>query len=181
MSERLSTAEAAQALGVHVNTVKHWIGQVQIPAEKDNAGRWRFSPEALEVLQAIKELRGQDRSFETIRRRIDKRPLGDRQAGEQPELSDRLAGDKQPPSLDPHALAETLTTAITPQIVDALASQTSLAEKYAKAAHQIGRLEAEVEYLKTRLGEAREENGQLADKVRLLEAPKSQRPWWRLW
>lgn len=165
MSERLTAAKAAEALGVHVNTIKNWLGQLPIPVEKDSAGRWRFDDRAFEVLQAIKELRDEDRTFDTIRRRIDSGELSEPQ-------------DTTSEATAPHnpSMAETLAAAITPQLVEALSAQTALAEKYAHAAHQIGKLEAENEYLRNQVAELR-------DKVALLEAPKPepQRPWWKLW
>ena len=164
MGEVMTAAKVAEALGVHVNTIKNWLGQLPIPVEKDSAGRWRFDERAFEVLQTIKGLRDEDRTFDTIRRRIDSGEL----SGPQDTASEATA----PPN---PSMAETLAAAITPQLVEALSAQTALAEKYAHAAHQIGKLEAENEYLRGQVAELR-------DKVAMLEAPKTepQRPWWRL-
>lgn len=205
MSERLTTAEAAEALGVHPNTVKHWIGQVDVPAEKDGAGRWRFDERALEVLRAVKDLRDSDRTFETIRRRIDKRETSEQQDGAQDtpgarQVADEYATTPQHPG-DNRALSEALAAAVGPQLVEAIAGQTELAEKYARATYTIGQLEERTTTLQAQLADTRErmqllqsaddERGQLsrdlADaKVKIAEleahvARQAHRPWWRPW
>lgn len=180
MSERLSTAEASQLTNIPEPTIKNWLGKLPIPAEKDSAGRWRFGSEALDVLRAIKELREEDRTFETIRRRIGEPEMSGDSSGVGASSSganDQSSIDERPLAMDERSLAESLAGVITPQLVEALRANNDLAEKYAHAAHRIGRLEAELEAAQAQLAEARQ-------KIVLLEAPKEgapQRPWWKLW
>lgn len=209
MSDRLSTAEASEATGIPQPTIKHWLGQgLPIPAEKDSAGRWRFGPDALTVLRAVKELREQDRTFDTIRRRID------------PELSDSssslggasspderpLTVDERQPNADERTLAESLAAAVVPQLVQALEAQNAQAEKYARATYEIGelratlkateaerdRLSGELERHRALIDEgntARQAErdrlaGELAEaqaKIAALEASQASRPWWKVW
>ncbi len=104
-----------------------------------------------------------------------------------------------PPSPDPsahaaepapdHALAGLVTTAVT----TAVKAENELAEKYARAAHRIGdleattrALEAERDRLTGELAAARTERDQLraeSDELRMLLAarPASARPWWKVW
>lgn len=181
MSDRLSTAEVAKATGIPEPTIKHWLGKLPIPAEKDSAGRWRFDEEALEVLKAVKDLRDQDRTFETIRRRIGEPELSAESSG----LSDRLSPDNLQPTTDERAssvdermLAESLAGVIAPQLIDALAAQNELAEKYARATYTIGQLEERVSNLTVQLAETKQ-------RLLLLDAPREEvrapRPWWKLW
>jgi excisionase family DNA binding protein len=182
MSERLTAVEAAEQLGVHVNTVKHWLTQVQIPAEKDSAGRWRFSEEAVAALHAVKQLRDQSRTFDTIRQRIDKAAPSDSLAAEQPAIGDRQAADNAPPTFDGAALAAVVGAALVPQVVEALAQNNDLAEKYARASHLIGRLESDGQHLREQLAEVRQTLAAANEKILLLEAPKPEEPrrrWWQ--
>ena len=187
MSERLSTAEASQETGIPEPTIKNWIGRLPIPAEKDSAGRWRFGPEALDVLRAIKELRDEDRTFETIRRRIGEPEMSAELSSANPGSSEdnpRLHHDEPAVSLDERRLADELAGAITPQLVEALKANNDLAEKYARAAHQIGQMEERVANLTTQLNADRDRHVQELEAARAeiaqLKAP-ALRPWWKLW
>lgn len=209
MSDRLSTAEASEATGIPQPTIKHWLGQgLPIPAEKDSAGRWRFGADALAVLRAVKQLREQDRTFDTIRRRIDPE-LSDSSSslgGESSTDERPLTIDERELNTDERTLAESLAAAVVPQLVQALEAQNAQAEKYARATYEIGELratlkatEAERDRLNAELARHRallEEGdaarraerdrlaGELAEAramIATLEAQKSSRPWWRLW
>jgi DNA-binding transcriptional MerR regulator len=180
MSERITAAEAADALGVHHNTIKHWIAHLPIPAEKDSAGRWRFGPEAVEVLKAIKELRDQDRSFDTIRVRIDKQAPGSSQEPAEVPTNNHQEPANQPPTVDGRDLAAIVGASLVPQVVEALQANNELAEKYARATYEIGKLTSDNEHLRQALASAQE-------RIALLEAPKPEpeppapaprRGWW---
>jgi DNA-binding transcriptional MerR regulator len=149
----LSTKEAAERIGVNPNTLKSWIKTLPINPERDGAGNYRFNERALEVLEAIKGLRLDKRTNETIRRYI---------TTDHPEVTQQSPLDEQ-----------RITQVITDSITQAIAIQTDLSEKYARAAHRIGELEATLREREAPLAEARE-------KILLLEAPKV-RPWWKLW
>ncbi len=194
MAERLTTAATAEAIGVPITTLKGWLSQVDVPTERDSAGRRRFSPEALEVLEVVKELRGSGRTFETIRRRVPSivQPLDDGRetdqtdtgpTGDEPqadgqrlidgrETDDRRAGD-----------GRDLAALVASFVVEAVKAENELGEKYARAAHRIGELEAttrgleaERDRLAGELAEAKAERDQARA---LLAAPA--RPWWKFW
>lgn len=189
MSDRLSTAEVSDALGIPQPTIKHWLGQLPIPAEKDGAGRWRFSDDALEVLKTVKALRDEDRTFNTIRRVIgepatsaSQSAMSDERQADEPQLSP----DERPSAVDERALAETVSATVMPRMLEALAAQNEIAEKYARAAHQIGTLEATIKAIEAdrdRVTAERDHALRERDDARaLLAAPKEPvRPWWKLW
>lgn len=196
MAERLTTAATAEAIGVPITTLKGWLSQVDVPTERDSAGRRRFSPEALEVLEVVKELRGSGRTFETIRRRVpsivqplddgretdqtDTGPTSDEpQADGQRLIDGRETDDRRMP--DMHELAALVAASV----VGAVKAENDLAEKYARAAHRIGELEATTRGLeldRDRLaGELAEAKAERDQARALLAAPAPARPWWKVW
>lgn len=161
----LTTSEAAERLGVPKTTLSTWLGQLPIPYETDSRGRRRLDDEALALLETVKTLRGDDCGYQTIRRRIGPLTEPDQVEAE----CNPAATETQPeqaPALD--------TDAFMAQVVAAVSAQTELAERYARVAHQVGRLEADNDHLRAQLAE-------LKDKVAQLEAPTPARPWWKLW
>lgn len=67
----LSSTEAAEALGVSPSTVKNWAVRLPVPSWVDRDGTRRFPPEALDVLETVKRMREDERSYATIRRVIE--------------------------------------------------------------------------------------------------------------
>ena len=65
---RLSTQEAALAVGASPNTVKSWVRDLGLAPPRDEAGRHRWDENALAALRAVKDLREQGRSYDTIRK-----------------------------------------------------------------------------------------------------------------
>lgn len=161
----LTTSEAAKRLGIPQSTIKTWLNNLPIPSALDSRGRRRFDDGSLEILAAIKELRGKDKGYETIRRHIRPEP-------------DRGSAGTNPSS----PMGELETSWGSPDdiraiVVEAMKSENGLAEKYARATYSIGQLEERVATLNSQLEEARE-------KIKLLEAPKAEpevkRPWWKI-
>lgn len=164
-TRRLSTKEAAETVGVSPNTLKSWLKDLPIAPERDGAGNFRFDDRAIDVLTAVKNLRGDGRSYETIRRVISpadqlevtqEPPMDDRQHTQtSPEGETNSPGD-HPPITQASPLDETrITRVITEAVATAIATQNDMAEKYGRAAHQIGLLEERVAQLTAQLGETR--------------------------
>ena len=171
MSERLSTAEASKALGVPAPTIKHWLGQLPIPAEKDGAGRWRYSEEALKVLETVKELRGQNRTFETIRRRIDIDPSSPASAH---STTDELALSANEPELSSELSADDLH-----QALDMLSAEIA---KNQALQVQVSELNATCAMFQERSEQLRAVVDSLQGEIKLLKAaPERDRPWWKRW
>lgn len=73
MSE-LSSQEVAERIGVSMSTLKNWAVRLPVPSTLGPDGTRRFPEEALAVLEAVKHLRDEERSYETIRRTILPQP-----------------------------------------------------------------------------------------------------------
>lgn len=67
----LSSLQAAEHVGVSPSTIKNWAVRLPVPSFMDPDGTRRFPPEALAVLETVKQLRGDERSYATIRRIIE--------------------------------------------------------------------------------------------------------------
>ena len=173
----LTTGEAAERLGVPQTTLKNWINHLAIPTSTDSRGRRRIHDDVLPVLEAVKDMRGEDCGYQTIRRRIG--PLTDGQ----PSLTvgGQLPTDTRPPG-DGQQATEALnipSDALVSQIVTAIQENNDLAEKYARATYEIGELRERVKGRDEKLAELQGRLEEQARKIELLEAPK--RPWWRFW
>lgn len=192
----MTTAEAAEALGVPLGTLKTWLDRLPIPVETDSRGRRRIPPEGLQAIAAVQSLRDGDAGYETIRRRLEPSPDSaaadpegsqaehQPEAGSSPAESAAPSAETQPspgPALDEARLAQVVHDAVS----FAVTNQTELAEKYARAAHQIGQLEERVANLTTQLHVDRDRHARELEAARaeiaLLKAPAAPRPWWKLW
>lgn len=142
MSERrLSTQEAAATVGASPNTVKSWVRDLGLTPPRDEAGRHRWDANALEALQAVKSLRDEGRSYETIRRLITPGP--------------RRAEASRPPAagLDEERLSWAIAEAVGQVVAGLLRAESDLAEKYARVNYELGELRATVRALENeRLG-----------------------------
>ena len=172
----LTTSEAAERLGVPKTTLHTWLNTLPIPSETDSRGRKRLDANALAVLEAVKELRGEDCGYQTIRRRIGTQAGHD---GTEPEHVPNVNGTQpdRAPAVDQDGFLA--------QVVEVVANQTDLAERYARAAHQIGTLEERTRGLeldRDRLaGELAEVKAERDQARALLAAPAPARPWWKVW
>ncbi len=169
----LTTTEAANAIGVPRSTLKNWLRDLPLGAQRDAQGDWRITRDVLEALQRVQQLRTEDgRSLASIRVLLAPEPADDNS----PEPPPSQGPAKAEPVSDtgPTAAEERMIAAVTV----AVERQATIAMELAKLAHTNGRLEAEVTHLRAQLDQANA-------KIALLEAPKQEeqpkRPWWRLW
>lgn len=163
MSDRLTTTEAADALGVHESTIKNWCSVLPIPADKDNRGRWRFDERALEVMHAIKDLREDGRSNESIRVIIAPETPSAPEALATPAPSERQAEASQQTAshaatLDVELMAGALASALVPQVAALIKENNQLAENFGRVALELGELRA-------KLAATQAENQRLAERV----------------
>lgn len=75
----LDLQSAAAMVGVSPSTLRNWSSRLPLPTTDGPEGDRRYPPEALEVLEAVKHLRADDRSYDTIRRVIAPAPESVRQ------------------------------------------------------------------------------------------------------
>jgi DNA-binding transcriptional MerR regulator len=141
--------EAAEAVGVHVNTLRGWVREIpQIGARRDSTGAFRFGSEALDVLQRIKAFRAEGWPLEDIASHLVHEAT--------PAMTRDVA------MVDDTPMIERLVTALQPVIAGALQGDHERAITMVATAREVGRLEernraleATVESLKAELEQAR--------------------------
>ncbi|MDB5095877.1 MAG: MerR family regulatory protein [Cyanobacteria bacterium RYN_339] len=134
----LTTSEAAAGLGVSRSTVKNWIKEFSLDAQRDARGDWRIDPVTLPVFEEVKRLRDEGLGLDSIRRVI-----GAPTAVEpKPSLVARFVPDdvaevleKAPAHVDMAAFAS------------ALEHQNRLAMQLARLAHVNGQLQAQLKHV----------------------------------
>jgi DNA-binding transcriptional MerR regulator len=148
----LKLNEAAAQIGAPYSTVRHWADKLGLGQEKDSRGRRVLTADEMAQLETAREMLEAGHGFATIQRRTGNQPAPQR---DEPVTS---------PALDFDALATSLQQAV----VQAVAGQVELSEKYARAAHEIGRLEERCQTQAQQLEALRAENERL-----------KARRWWR--
>lgn len=177
MPAELTTKQVAEELEIPLGTLKTWLSKIPVPANVDSAGNRRFNEEQIDIIRRIRALRLDDgRGMETIRRRLD---LDEHEkAGIQPShVPD--AAEPSPERVPDAAGAQPQinTDSIVAAVVEAIAGQTALSERFGRIAHENGVLTERVSNLTAQLEEAKRTIAQL-------EAPKetpAPRPWWKVW
>jgi DNA-binding transcriptional MerR regulator len=179
VKERLTTQDVCDQTGIPKTKIKYWVQALNLPVPKDSKGAWRWSPDLVEQILQVQQLRELDgRTLESVRRVIGE-PVDSPEAihEEYSESTEAVPGE----FVDSAEVAEAVAAALMPQMKEALAAQNEMAERYARVAHQVGRLEAENDHLRQ---ERDRLAGELAETKALLAAPKEEakaKPWWRLW
>lgn len=172
----MTTTEAAKALGIPRSTLKNWLRELPVGAQRDAQGDWRIGPEVLEALNRVQQLRTEEgRSLTSIRVMLAPEPAEGEPVTSQAEHEPDTGRASAEPGANtgPTAAEERLVAAVTV----AVERQAGIALELAKLAHTNGRLEAEVGHLRAQLAAAEAKIAQLA-------APKEEprpRPWWQLW
>lgn len=172
----VTTSQAAERLDVPLSTLKAWLERIDLPLPVDSRGRRLLDDEALEVLRTVRALRDRDLGYDTIRRKLveDGVPVGG------PLPGPAAAG------IDGAALADQVKAAVH----QALGEQTFLAQAYAEASREIGRLEERVAALQGALAARDVELRLLArelaeargdEHTSVVESEPSARPAWKFW
>lgn len=144
---RLTTAEISDKLGLSQSTIKAYQKLYSIPRQIVK-GKALYPENSIEIFKAVSSLAESGAGLNTIRKRIG---------------SD--APQTIPDEAKPVPDMSQLIPAITEAVQATVERSNDLAEKYARAAHQIGQHEErERQYIAT-IDELREQ-------VRLLQAPK---------
>jgi DNA-binding transcriptional MerR regulator len=159
MTHTMSSTEAAEHLGVPPSTIKNWAVRLPVPSWVDAEGTRRFPADALAVLETVKRMREDERSYATIRRTIE--PAGTAPLGAE--------GEPARPAPPPERVAETM--AVVRPLWNALQCE------HATAARRIARLEAKIDDLRADRVALEAEVQALRRRLDALEGPI--RPWWR--
>ena len=153
----LSSNEAAERLGVSPSTIKNWAVRLPVPSWVDDEGTRRFPDDALAILETVKLMREDERSYATIRRTI-------------------APGTPTAPLRE--RVGEGRATPTGPQVAEIMGvvrpMWNALQCEHATASRRIARLEAKIDELRAdRVALAAE----LAALRKAVGAPR--RPWWR--
>ncbi|MDB5097854.1 MAG: MerR family regulatory protein [Cyanobacteria bacterium RYN_339] len=107
MTTELTSKEVADRIGVSMSTLKNWAVRLPVPSVLGPDGTRRFPEEALAVLEAVKQLRDDERSYATIRRTILLPELEDETpsalAGTSPEMGEEACEAASPETPSPLA------------------------------------------------------------------------------
>jgi hypothetical protein len=143
--------EAAEALGVSLNTVKSWFKVTGQPEVKDSRGRWRIDADTMARLHVVKNLRDSDNGYETIRRKLEPLIAAPDEALPvdcQPAETSQ-APITPPAAFDPLELAQ----AITASVHEGVRRDNQVAIALSQATHRMGGLERDVLHLQADLAE----------------------------
>jgi DNA-binding transcriptional MerR regulator len=171
--------DAARYLGVSKSKLAVWSERTGIGLRSE-AGCISFSDDDLKALELIRSLREEDRSFDTIVRRI--RPI----AATSPALiAEPGSPPAPPPTADPEdtlSLVEQVTAAVT----TAIRADLRMGEKYGQAMQRLCELQWEVRQLHDAQSQAetayRLEVACLRVEIEELAAAlaaEQDRPWWQ--
>lgn len=167
--EELTTEQLSERTGVALATLKRWTNTVNIPHRRNSKGHKRYGPEALEAIEAIKNIKSQDPDIgmQSIRRLMSYGPaikdtepeqleqleateaaaeleVSAQQAEPEParvqlELSASAPRAHAEPAASPSA--EAIAMIVTDRVVAAVRDNNEIAQSYAAAARQVGQLE----------------------------------------
>lgn len=136
----LTTSEAAAGLGVSRSTVKNWIKEFSLDAQRDSRGDWRIDPDTLPIFEEVKRLRDEGLGLESIRRVIGA-PVP---SPVKPALVARFVTEEVAEVLEQ---APTTTQVDMTAFASALEHQNRLAMQLARLAHLNGQLQAQLKHL----------------------------------
>ena len=178
----VTTSQAAERLDVPLSTLKAWLERLDLPLPVDSRGRRLLDDGALDVLRTVRALRDRDLGYDTIRRKLveDGVPVG-------------VPAGPTGPAPDASEIAAQVMAAVH----QAMGEHTFIAQAYAEATREIGRLEEKVAALQGTLAAkdlelrmlARELAGERGDEHATLmpaappaaDVDASARPAWKFW
>ena len=161
MNEGLTTREASKILGVSVRTVHTYVEKGKLHPIKDEAGRYRFSRSELASLGGMNEASVEDE--------------GGMNEGMNEVFSPSVEDASKSANGADEASVEGMNEAPVSAFIPSPETLITLDRKtYEALLHRH-------EGLLVRLGQVEAEKRQLAEQIKLLEAPPARLPWWRRW
>jgi DNA-binding transcriptional MerR regulator len=182
-----STKQAAEAVGVPVSTLKHWVSTLSIPVTRDSSGNYRFTDETIESLKQVHRWRDSGRPLSELELTDGQAVAKTSTNDDQQAPNDSQATDR--PSFNGEELVELIESAITRTIM----AESGLAGRFAQVAHQAGALEATLRERERELSELRERvailpaPGRVEELERMLREKDAElerlrrRPWFAFW
>lgn len=171
-------SDAARFLGVSKSKLASWSERTGV-GQRSDAGGYSYSDDDLRALELIRSLRDEDRSFDTIVRRI--RPFDDGESGLPPHGEAAV-----PPPSVPSADTTSLVTAVTAAVTAAVQADLRMAENYARAMQRLCDLQWEVRQLQDErsqlLARHQGEREALTAEIARLQSDlvaEQARPWWQ--
>ena len=180
--------EAANRLGVCASTLRTWGEKTGVAGNRTSSGKRLYSDDDLSVLEAVKDLRDQDAGWTTIRKRIGREaPVAIAEPAHAPVLTStplmhEPEGGQPAPATAPQGQGhgQEGPNQLVSKVIETLNAQSGMAERYARAGYQIGRLEAEVKHLAEerermaqRLAESEQKLAELSLNEELLRAERA--------
>lgn len=156
MNNRTRSA-VAEELGVPESTLRGWENRYKIDVPL-SGGKRIYNDDVARVLETVKNLKEQHRTDETIQRAI------------RSELPQSVS-EPPPPAAPREQSPQVDADAIRVAVVAAIQEHNDLADKYAVATHQIGRLEERVKGYELQLESSEKKVSELSAQIKLLPAP----------
>lgn len=172
----MNISVAASKIGVSPDTLRKWderIPNLRIP--RDAAGRRRFDDQAVQLLQVVKRLQDQGRSYETIRALLE------------PPSADVMTAVPLEVRADPRRRWLTAALESAREAAETHAAQVEL------LARENATLTAEIQALRSRVAELSQSGADLEAQVasaeeriergELMAAMRKEalKPWWKVW
>jgi DNA-binding transcriptional MerR regulator len=172
-------SDAARYLGVSKSKLATWSERTGV-GQRSDGGCYLYSDDDLKALEVIRALRDEDRSFDTIVRRI--RPIGASAPALQPVTPEMQSVDD---AADAGATTS-LVAAVTAAVTAAVGADRRMGDRYAQAMQRLCDLKWEVRQLHDErsllLTTHRSEGDALRAEIATLQADlaaERARPWWR--
>lgn len=182
MHATLSAREAAEKLGLSYSTLKSWLDRLPLAFDRNARGEYRIDPAALDLLEAVKGWRQDDKGLDTIAKLIGPKVASDGLAVDEP-LADH---EQATPANGQVAPAGMVASA---DLLPMVQEVSRLALALAETSYRQGQLEADLRNVQGQADEARQREQVANERVarfereaaelrRRLEAEQA-RPWWR--
>lgn len=133
-----TTKTLSKKLGVNPATLRLWIRELKIPSQKQG-NKLVFSPEVLDLLESVKDMRNDNCGFNTITKKI------------KPVITEELQCNDEDNHDNYTVILEEMKRDFSKTVEDKIQSQNELSEKYARATYEIGMLTEKVNTLESEL------------------------------
>lgn len=168
-TNRQNVSQVAKTLGKGEASIRRWIQQFNIPTIEEG-GQNLLSPEMVQVLQQIKELREQKLRSEdielnvypAIRQERERLKVGEPVRDESSVTARRIVEELS------SAMAEH-NEALAQSVTGAVQEASRMADRYAESQRELGRMEAMMQAMQYQLQEAQQQARLLPEKAQALQ------------
>lgn len=169
MTNRQNVSQVAKALGKGEASIRRWIQQFNIPTIEEG-GQNLLTPEMVQVLQQIKELREQKlraedielNVTEAIRSEREKLNFDEEPRDESSGIARRMVDDLSQALAEHHEI-------LAHSVNNAVQEASRMADRYAESQRELGRMEAMMQAMQYQLQEAQQQARLLPEKAQALQ------------